>query len=74
MRPLQNLCLFFPLNLHVIYSISGLYVGTHHIEVSVAASVSWVFVEGAVLSSIALPGGMEVIGHDMDIVQVPEVG
>ena len=46
---------------------------THHIEVSIAASVSWIFVERAVLSSVAFPGAMEVIGHDMDEVQVPEV-
>ena len=46
---------------------------THHIEVSIAASVSWVFVERAVLSCVAFPGAMEVIGHDMDEVQVPEV-
>ena len=46
---------------------------THHIEVSITASVSWVFVERAVLSGVAFPGAMEVIGHDMDEVQVPEV-
>ena len=46
---------------------------THHTEVSIAASVSWVFVERAVLSGVVFPGAMEVIGHDMDEVQVPEV-
>lgn len=49
------------------------HVGTHHIEVGIAACVSWVFVEGAVFSRVALPGSVEVIGHDMDEVQVPVV-
>lgn len=48
--------------------------GTHHIEVGIAAHFSWVFVQGAVLSRVAFPGAVKVIGHDMDVVQVPELG
>lgn len=47
-------------------------VGSYHIEVGIATSLSRVFVKRTILPSVALPGAMEVICHDMDEIQVPE--
>lgn len=44
---------------------------TYHIEVDVSALVSWSFVQRAVLTGLLLPRSMEVIGHDMEVVQNP---
>lgn len=44
---------------------------TYHIEIDVRSLVSWSTVQGAVLSSLRFPRPMEVIGHDMEVVQNP---
>lgn len=45
---------------------------THCVEVDVLALVGGAAVQGAVVAGEAVPGPMEVIGHDVDEVQVSE--
>lgn len=44
---------------------------TYNIEVDVRSLVSWATVQRAVLTSLLLPSPMEIIGHDMEVVQNP---
>lgn len=42
---------------------------THHIEVDQGSLVSGTLEQRAVLSNVVLPRTMEVIGHDVEVVQ-----
>ena len=45
---------------------------THHVEVAVIASLSRPGVQRTVVSSHLLPGTVQVVGHQVDEVHVPE--
>lgn len=58
---------------HYSNTFSRVYSGeaTYSVEVDQVTGVMWATVQRAVVSSEALPGSMEVIGHHIDEVQFP---
>ena len=51
---------------------SGAVLNTYSVEVDEVTLVLGATVQGAVMASELLPGSMEIIGHDVDEVQLPD--